>query len=131
MIINNRDEQVVKIRPTIPHIMERTSTTTECFQNKTLRPILKMQNELFIVIFKWYIIKRKNVFSTLKKRQQIDYIAQSLKKDLKFKNRLVGVVIGQFTIVELQAFHAEEGELTRRITTMLIERLQSQVDRLV
>lgn len=130
MITNNRDEQIVKIRPAIPSIMEGTSTTTECFQNRTLRPILKMQNELFIAIFKWYIVKRKNVFPTLRKRKQLDYIDQSLKKDLKFKNRLVGLVIGQLTIAELQAFHAEESELTRRITTMLIERLQNQVNRL-
>lgn len=41
------------------------SSSEELFQNMTIRPILKLQNDLFIQVFINYAIKQKNVFFTL------------------------------------------------------------------
>lgn len=123
----NRDTALLNLRPSIPTISEAATSDAERFQNKTLRPILKLQNDLFIAVFNKYIIQRKNVFPTLSKEKKLEYIQHSLKKDLKFKNRLLGIVIGQFTLEEYVDFMANESELTRRTMTMLVERLGAQV----
>jgi hypothetical protein len=50
----------LKIEP-IGSISDQTSTE-ESFQNRTLRPILKFQNDLLIASFKNYISTHKNIF---------------------------------------------------------------------
>ncbi|MEL7020931.1 MAG: glyoxalase [Bacteroidota bacterium] len=118
---------LLTIRPQIPTIAESATSTAERFQNTSLRPILKLQNDLFVAVMRQYFHKRKNVFPTLSRTRQAEYIAHCIRKDLKFKNRLLGMVIGQMTLAEYDDFVAEESELTRRITTMLIERMQDQL----
>ena len=51
----------------------------------------------------------------------------SIRKDLKFKNLLVGVITGHFTLEEWTTFTENEGELTKRMTNLLVQRLMSQV----
>jgi hypothetical protein len=119
-------DQRTTIRPTI--ITEKEATTeAERFQNETLRPILKMQNDLLSAIFNRMMARRKvpfDSFSTPRKEQQIEH---SLSKDNRLRGLLLGVVIGQFTIGEYEQFLSQESEATRRIMTMMAERLKSGV----
>lgn len=125
----NRTERnaLLALRPSIPTLAETATSTAERFQNKTLRPILKFQNDLLVAVMRHYFKKRKNVFSSLSKPQQSEYIEHSIRKDFKFKNRLLGLVIGQMTLEEYADFIADEAELTRRMTTLLIERMNDQL----
>ena len=119
-----RDENILKIRP-ILDLDTTESTPIEKFQNETLRPILKLQHDLLFTVFKQYIVFRKNAFLSLKKDKKEAYIHDTIKTDLKFKNRLLGLIIGHFTIEENLFFQDNETELTRRMTQLLIQRLQS------
>jgi hypothetical protein len=121
-----RNEQVLSIRPSL-NVSETVAGTPEHFQNTSLRPILKYQHDLLVLIFKSYIEKRKNAFQSLKMPQKLGYIEQMVKTDLKFKNRLFGVIIGHFTSEEFIVFTAHETELLRRLTDLLVQRLQSVV----
>lgn len=125
-----REEKILSIRPVLD-IETAESSTYEQFQSATLRPILKFQHDLFVDIFKNYIEKRKNTFATLSKGQRLAYITDSVKEDFKFKNRLLGVVIGHFTAAEFAVFSEHEAELTRRFTALLVQRLQSVVTEFV
>ena len=87
-----------------------------------------MQNDLLDAIFKNYIIKRKGVFHKLGEPKRVEYIENSIRKDLKFKNLLVGVITGHFTLEEWTRFIADERELTKRTTNLLVQRLTSQVE---
>jgi len=123
---------LLEIRPSIPLIIEENSiSVAEHFQNKTLRPILKFQNELLIVVFSAQILKRKNVYYQLSKAKRKEYIADNIRKDLKFKNSLIGMVIGHFTQEEWTIYISNEKELSRRITELIIQRLQSQPEKFV
>ena len=117
-------DQRTAIRPLI--ITEKDATTeAERFQNETLRPILKMQNDLLTAIFRRFMAKRKvpfDSFSPPRKEQQIEH---SLSKDNRLRGLLLGVVIGQFTIGEYEQFLSQESEATRRIMSMMAERLKS------
>jgi hypothetical protein len=121
-----RNEQLLSIRPAL-NVSETDAGTPEHFQNTSLRPILKYQHDLLVLLFKNYIEKRKNVFHQLTKTQKIGYIEQMIKTDLTFKNRLFGLVIGHFTYEEFRVFTIHETELLRRLTDLLVQRLQSVV----
>ena len=60
-----RDTHVLELRGETFGIINNQSSSEETFQNKTLRPILKMQNDLFIQVFINYAVKQKNVFFSL------------------------------------------------------------------
>ena len=64
--MNDRSTNLKAIRPTIASALVRDDMSAEeRFQNETLRPVIKMQNHLLIVVFKNYIAKHKNVFYDL------------------------------------------------------------------
>lgn len=103
------------------------SSVEEHFQNLTLRPILKIQNELIIAIFRSYCILNKNVFFTLNISKKNEYIENSIQKDMKFRNTLKGIVIGLFTLEEYNLYNTMESSVNKRMMSMLIERLKSQI----
>lgn len=113
----------ISIRPTVT--TEPTDNASEAFQNATLRPILKLQHDLFLEIFRNYLVKRKKAFDQMAVEDRAIYIEQTLKTDQKFKQFLIGTVVGLFTVEELQVYFENENELNRRAITMLIERLKS------
>ena len=120
------DNNLPKMRPQLD-LPTTDATPNERFQNATLRPILKMQHDWLVEIFKNYLQKRKNPLPNLSKKQRLDYIEQAVRVDLKFKNRLIGGIIGHFTATELTHFFIQETELTRRLTDLVVQRLQSAV----
>jgi hypothetical protein len=88
---------------------------------------LKLQNELFIEQFKNYIVKNKAQFSQFTVDKKLDYIENSILNDNKFRNLLIGTTIGLLQIEEYKLYSKNASALNKRIITMLIERLKSQV----
>ena len=124
----NRDQNILELRPQIPTILEQNANSSaEQFQNKTLRPILKLQNDLMLSIFQQYTIQRKNVFPTLSEKKKLEYIENAIRKDLKFRNLMIGCIIGQFTLEEWNLYVEDESELRKRLVNMLVERIKSGV----
>ena len=125
--MSNRDHFITTLRgETLGEINSQTSEE-ELFQNQILRPILKLQNELFIEQFKNYIVKNKAQFSQFTVDKKLDYIENSILNDNKFRNLLIGTTIGLLQIEEYKLYSKNATALNKRIITMLIERLKSQV----
>ena len=125
--MSNRDHFITTLRgETLGEINFQTSEE-ELFQNQILRPILKLQNELFIEQFKNYIVKNKAQFSQFTVDKKLDYIENSILNDNKFRNLLIGTTIGLLQIEEYKLYSKNASALNKRIITMLIERLKSQV----
>ena len=128
----NRDDEITSMRPSIEvNIEENLENTPGHFQNATLRPILKLQNELLLQMFKHYLEKLKGSFFQLSPDKQLDFISNSIRSDLRFRNMLTGVIISHFTKSEWEVFAKQEQEITRRIADLLIQRLKDQVYKLV
>jgi len=125
--MSNRDHFITTLRgETLGEINSQTSVE-ELFQNQTLRPILKLQNELYIELFINYILKNKAQFSQFTVEKKLDYIENSILNDNKFRNLLIGTTIGLLQIEEYKLYSKNASALNKRIITMLIERLKSQV----
>lgn len=119
-----RSEQLLAIRPVISSAKIYDSMSPdELFQNKTLRPIIKMQHDLFIAVFKNYIGKRKNVFYELSLTKQLAYIDNAIHKDMKFRNSVKGMIIGQFTEEEYTIYIQNSSALNKRMMNIVKERL--------
>ena len=129
--MKTKDESLLEIRGNAIGTIFETSTAEEKFQNQTLRPILKFQNDLFLEVFKNYATKQKSVFYTLSLEKKEAYIENALQRDIKFRNSLKGIIIGLFTITEYKEYIQNSSNLNKRMMTMLIERYKSQLQLLV
>lgn len=123
-----RNEQLLAIRPIITSIkISNNMSDDERFQNITLRPVIKLQHDLLIDIFRNYIAKHKNVFYELTMEKRMTYIDNVLHKDIKFRNTLKGLVIGQFTTEEYSLYIENSTSINKRIMNITIQRLQSSI----
>lgn len=126
--MDNRDEYLLKLRPRIESAVISSATLPdEKFQNKTLRPVIKLQNDLLVVAFKNYVQKHKNVFLEMDVDKRLHYIENAIQKDIKFRNSLKGMIIGQFTIEEYQFYITNSSALNKRMMNLVIDRIQSSI----
>ncbi|PQJ15032.1 glyoxalase [Aureicoccus marinus] len=126
--MNSRSSDLIRIRPDIKSAqINDLMSDEERFQNETIRPILKMQNDLFVLVFKNYILKHKNVFLDLSFDRKSTYIENAIQKDIKFRNSLKGMVIGMFSLEEYQRYILNSSALNKRMMNMLMERLKDQM----
>jgi len=125
--MNQRDSLILDLRGGTIGEIHLQSSADEIFQNKTLRPILKLQNELFIESFLNYVNKYKNDFFTLSADKKILFIENAIHKDIKYRNALKGMVIALFTVEEFREYTQNSSNLNKRMMNMLTERLKDQV----
>ena len=117
-------EDRIKLRPVISSIdIDREMTEDEAFQNMTLRPILKMQHELFIAFVKSEILKKKNKYYQIKAEEKEMYLTQLLFRNTKNADLLRGMVLGHFTITEYEYYSQNQKAVNKRITSMLSKRI--------
>ena len=126
--MDTRDTSLLKIRPEIPNAkVTLLMSEEEYFQNKTIRPIAKLQNNLLVEVFKHYVKKHKNVFYGLSVEKRIDYIENAIHKNMKFRNSLKGILIGQFTIEEHRNYVNNSSALNKRMMSIVKERLKQNI----
>lgn len=126
--MDTRSDQLLNIRPLLrsAKVYENTSDA-EYFQNITLRPIIKFQNNLLLAVFKNYIRKHKNTYHSLSQENKLRYIENAIQKDIKFRNSLKGMLIGQFSIEEYERYTKNSSAFNKRMMNMVIERLKDQM----
>ena len=122
-----RDVLLKEFRGESIGLVTASSSEEEVFQNQVLRPILKIQNDLFIISFINYVIKNKIDFKTKSIEKKLILIENAIQKDIKFRNALKGMIIGLFTIDEYTTYIKNSSNLNKRMMGMLVERLKSQV----
>lgn len=126
--MNDRPNDIKRIRPEIPSAkVHDQMSSEERFQNVTIRPIVKLQNPLLIEVFRNYIAKHKNVFYDLSLEKRTDYIENAIHKDMKFRNSLKGIIIGQFTVEEYLIYIQNSSALNKRMMNIVKERLLSNI----
>jgi hypothetical protein len=82
---------------------------------------------LFIEVFKNHINKTKVDFENLTVDRKMQFIENSIQKDIKFRNALKGMILGLFSVEEYSNYIKNSSELNKRMMNMLIERLKNQV----
>jgi len=124
----DRDLDLKRIRPDfMTTTINSEMTNEERFQNLVLRPIVKLQSDLFIEVFKNYVTKHKNVFYDLSVEKRIDYIGNTIHKDMKFRNSIKGMIIGMFTTEEYKLYIKNSSALNKRMMNIVKNRLIDSV----
>lgn len=126
--METRDQHLLNSRPQIDSaVINSTTLPDEKFQNRTLRPVILLQNDLLVEAFKNYAQKHKNAFYEMTVEQRMSYIENAVQKDIKFRNSLKGMVIGQFTIEEYKFYITNSSALNKRMMNLVKDRIQSNI----
>ena len=115
------------LRPQLDLPALEATTPEEQFQNQILRPILKLQNELYLALFAAYALRQHQDFPKATPAQKRNFVTDSLQKDAALKNTFIGITIGMLTPQELEVYLQHSRNYNRRITTMIAERIVSQL----
>ena len=115
-------------RPKIETLSKsKTPLPIEEFQNQTLRPILKMKNEVLLAFFKNYIQNKKINWADKSKENKEAFIFETLPKDQNFKISIVHLILGNLCPEEYNQYLENAKEYKKRIWKMLQQRISSQV----
>ncbi|PSG88216.1 glyoxalase [Aurantibacter aestuarii] len=126
--MENRNPKILSLRPLILNAkVNDQMKAEEQFQNATLRPIIKFQNDLILEVFRNYVKKHKNVFYEKTLENRLKYIDTAITKDIKFRNALKGMVIGHFTLSEYKEYIKNSSALNKRMMNLVKQRLQDQI----
>lgn len=120
----NRSEQMEQLRPEISTDSGRTSLPMETFQNQTLRPVLKFQNDALIA---WFKSQLQDAELPDFKLELDGFIKAKLQKDIPLRNVLLGMVLGMMTETELLFYAENRNELNKRVLDMLHQRIREQM----
>ena len=127
--MQDRTSSLLAIRPNIDTIDKSLKTKdVEAFQNNVLRPILKFQNDLLLQIFIDYANQYKGVFFKLSDQEKLSYIQQALSTNQRLRSLILGTIVGLFAVEDFGYYKLNSSALNKRIITMTIQRLQSQLD---
>ena len=63
----------------------------------------------------------------LSMENRLSFVENAIQKDIKFRNSLKGMVIGQYTLEEYELYIANSSALNKRMMNMVIERLKDQI----
>ena len=125
--MDKRDEFLKEFRGETIGTITDQSSSDELFQNQVLRPILKLQNDLFIASFINHLGKNRIDFDAFSVEKKLMTIENAIQKDIKFRNALKGMIIALFTLDEYAQYIKNSSSLNKRMMGMLIERLKNQV----
>lgn len=109
----NRNHILKTLRPTIE--LPKASHELEQFQNNTLRPILKFQNDFLVVYVNSYLTQ--DISDEIVIAKQIRQVV------INNRSFLVGSIIGMITIEELRFYISNKKEVGKRIISMIISRV--------
>ncbi len=126
--MNQRENDLLELRPEIPSArVSDNMSLDEQFQNKTLRPVVKLQSELLVEVFKNYIKKHKNGYYSFSVEKKLSFIENAIQRDIKFRNSLKGIIIGQFTVAEYLIYIDNSSALNKRMMNIVKERMFSNI----
>ena len=128
MSINSRDQFLLKGRPEIPSIQNTTKTLDlEVFQNKVLRPILKLQNTIFVSVFLDELRRKKQDFTTFNSEDKHKAIQRHLNTNSSLKQRFLGIVMGLFTNTEMDFYQRHMSAINKRSYSILKIRMEDEL----
>jgi len=117
----NREENIRSIRPLLK-LADTDKKPLELFQNETLRPILKLQQEFTYALLNNHKNYQPKKFAGFNRQQYEAFLSKYLQTNLDLKNQLLGAVIGLLSLVEFEFYKLERKELNRRIIQMQMKR---------
>jgi|TARA_B100000795_G_C22780888_1_gene432223 hypothetical protein len=123
-----RDNKIVDLRPIITTVdLELVKSKEEQFQNEVLRPIIKFQHELILLIFNTYLQNKKIDLESISSEKRYDRITSFFQNDRDLVSELKWVIVAYFTSVEYQNYNSMKSDINKRLVQIIKERILSVV----
>lgn len=127
-ITGDRDKTLQSIRPKyeeVPHEDE-----LKRFEVQTLAPLLDFQHLILLAQIRHYIKMFKPAFNAYNQKVQKGYVSDVLQKDPRIRNSLIASAVSLFTLDEYDFYCSNKSQVNERLISMIIVRLQNQIERL-
>ena len=113
-----------KERPKLPDtITDGELKEEELFQNMVLRPVIKMQHDLFIMRVKSHFSSKRVLFNVMDNKKRTEAINKTFQSDYSLKNEIQGMITGQLSLAEFQQYLKSERSINKRIIQMVRNRM--------
>ena len=113
-------------RPIVVVQLSKNDNPLAVFMHATLRPILKQKHDILCAVIRNNKILNTNILASKTELQNMALLKQFFQKNAALKNVLIGIIIGSFTIEELEFYFQYQKESNRRILEMIIARFLSE-----
>lgn len=122
------DDALLALRPLVPTETTDADGTVGAFLHATLRPVLKLQNDLLLAVVADFV---RDHHISLRPTDQHHQLSELLTRNTKLRYTVVGLISGQFTAEEYAYYRQHRAELNRRLLEMALRRVLSQADAVV
>ena len=117
------DAALLALRPVVPAETTDAADTVGAFLHATLRPALKLQNDLLLAIMTDFV---RDHHILLRPTDQHHQLTELLGRNTKLRYTVVGLVTGVFTAEEYAFYRQHRPELNRRLLEMTLRRVLDQ-----
>ncbi|RMG71086.1 MAG: hypothetical protein D6722_07465 [Bacteroidetes bacterium] len=118
-----RDQALKVLRPHVGHA--ETKSEIEAFQHAVLRPLLKLQHDLLVLQFEDQARSLKLPWDRMPAAERRATAEHLMQTHHRLRASLTGLVTGLMTREEFGFFLLHQDELGKRLSSMLMARLQS------
>ena len=127
------DSALLALRPHIEREPEPADApaTVGGFLHTTLRPVLKLQNDLLLTTVADFVLDHHMVLAKASPVDQQRQLAELLARNTKLRYTLLGLIAGLFTSEEHAFYRQHRPELNRRILELAQRRVLDQTSRVV
>jgi hypothetical protein len=122
------DAAFLALRPSVPVETTDADSPIGAFLHTTLRPVLKLQNDLLLVIVADFV---RDHHIVLRLTDQHHQLSELLARNTKLRYTVVGLISGQFTTEEYAFYRQHRAELNRRLLEMTQRRVLDQASAVV
>ena len=118
------DAALLALRPVVLIETTDTADTVGTFLHATLRPVLKLQNDLLLAVVTDFV---RDHHIVLRPTDQQHQLTELLGRNTKLRHTVVGLITGIFTTEEYAFYRLHRAELNRRLLEMALRRVLDQV----
>jgi len=116
------------LRPSVAaELPDAPTGTVGDFLHRTLRPVLKLQNEPLLLLVADFVHEHHIPFSGASPTERERLVAELLTRNVKLRYTIIGIISGVFTADETTFYRQHRAELNRRLLDLATQRVQSQV----
>ena len=114
---------LLALRPLVAAETTDAQGTAGHFLHTTLRPVLKLQNDLLLAVVADFV---RDHHISLRPTDQHHQLTELLGRNTKLRYTVVGLITGQLTAEEYAFYRPHRAELNRRLLEMALRRVLDQ-----
>ena len=122
------DAVLLALRPIIATETTDAPDTVSAFLHATLRPVLKLQNDLLLAVVADFV---RDHHITLRPTDQHHQLTELLTRNTKLRYTVLGLITGLFAAEEFAFYRLHRSELNRRLLEMAQHRVLDQAEAVV